>query len=578
MGPDWRQWMRYLVVGCLATALFSCAAAAQGMSVRIAGPDRSVEVSQGGDVVRIRKADRSFRFTREADGSIEVQISKGKEAEIRRFGSMQKLRESDKELHAELQASQLKAHGQAAAADPAQDRGMGDGNLRGSGDEAFAFLDALEGVVFADGDLTDEERANLNSRAREKLEAEMLKLLERERRNARGEGAEDAQVSLDIRRSRYRASLSALERDLIYRTGELRVPGGERFASTLDEQDDRVREFFAKLHDRVDDGLPEAWPQALEDGRKFHAGHSADLAKWAKEIGVTAKVMDIPRRITEMKKQLRNRLRRIRKQTRDPIESQLDDLEEMLLESYENLEDKVRDTPPAAWNELLADAEKYFVQYSKDLDRWAREAGIKESVPSPLESIESLRADLLDRVEQLRRLAGDKHEKELDELRDGINDTYATLKERVLNQDKKNWDELRGEAERHYEIYAASIQVWQRRIELGSAPERSPDQDVKLEPGEHMDIIEGVRVARLMPLPRQQLGLDNGLSVNEVVDADKGLPRAGVQVYDIILEINGTPVDSRTDLRKAVKAVESGAEYTVKVLRKGERKELKATR
>src|SRR5690606_7052955 len=246
------------------------------------------------------------------------------------------------------------------------------------------------------------------------------------------------------------------------------------------------------------------------------------------------------------------------------------DLEEMLLESYENLEDKVRDTPPAAWNELLADAEKYFVQYSKDLDRWAREAGIKESVPSPLETIESLRADLLDRVVQLRRLAGDKHEQELDELRDGINDTYATLKERVLNQDKKNWDELRGEAERHYEIYTASIQVWQRRIELGSAPERSPDQDVKLAPGEHMDIIEGVRVARLMPLPRQQLGLDNGLSVNEVVDADKGLPRAGVQVYDIILEINGTPVDSRTDLRKAVKAVESGAEYTVKILRKGE--------
>jgi hypothetical protein len=483
--------------------------------------------------------------------------------------------EQMQDLRVRAKTGVVEDHGEAKPADPAQDGGVGVGNARRANGEVKEFLDELDALEnFAEGDLTDEERARLADKARVKLERDMLRLQERERSNARDS---DPKEAAEIRQDRYRASLRALERDLIQRVANLRRPGGDKYESTLDDLDDRVRETFADLHDRLDEGGAKLWAQVLEDGRKFHAQYSVDVEKWGKEIGVNAPVMDIPRRITEIKKQLRARLVKIRKRGGNKIEDQMDDLEEKILASYEALEDKVDDTAPAHWPDLMASAEKFFVQYSSEMDKWAKEAGIDEAKPSPIETVDELREDLLERVAQLRRLAGDRHEGEIDKLEDAIRDTFADLRERILSEDKKAWNNLRNEAERHYKVFTDSINVWQRRIELGTSS-RSRDQDAKLPPGEHMDVIEGVRVARLAPLPRKQLGLDNGLSVNEIVDASRALGRAGLQVHDIIVEVNGSAVDSRMELRNAVNGIERGKEFTIKVMRDGKAKELKATR
>jgi S1-C subfamily serine protease len=91
-----------------------------------------------------------------------------------------------------------------------------------------------------------------------------------------------------------------------------------------------------------------------------------------------------------------------------------------------------------------------------------------------------------------------------------------------------------------------------------------------------MDIVDGVRVARLMPMPKKQLGLSNGLSVNEITDAEGALARAGLEVYDIIIKVNGTEVDSRTGLREELDKVAKDSEYELLIMRDGKEKTLKA--
>ncbi|MBK8205995.1 MAG: PDZ domain-containing protein [Planctomycetes bacterium] len=547
------------------------------MKLRIKTAERSIEVTGSGGEVRISKEGKSFKFERRDDGSVRVEIRADGEVKVETYASAEDLRKHDADLHRELEAAP-QAHGQANPADPSQEQGIGDGNARKDSGELQDFLDdidALNGVNFADGDLSDEERKVLAEKARQKLEKDMQRLQEREKDNAR---EKDPEESIDIKKDRYRASLKALERDLIYRLAELRRPGGDQYESNLDDLDERIRDTFSTLHDKVDDGGPKDWEVALGDGRKFHKLFGDELSKWGKDINVDAKVMDVPRRITEMKTQLRDRLKRIRKHGPNRIESNLDDLEEKILDSYESLESKVRDTPPSGWPGILATAEKFFIQYSADLDKWAKEAGVDEAVASPLEVIAELRSDLLDRVGQVRRLGGDKYESELDEVEDSIKDTFADLKDKVLNRDKGDWPEIQKSAEKHYKLFVDAINLWQRKIELGSAPKDAPDRDVKLPPGEQMDVVDGVRVSRLLPLPRKQLGLDHGLSVNEIVDADKPLARAGLEVYDIITEVNGKAVDSRTELRDAMTAIERGSEFTLTIMRNGKVQEVKGKR
>ena len=88
----------------------------------------------------------------------------------------------------------------------------------------------------------------------------------------------------------------------------------------------------------------------------------------------------------------------------------------------------------------------------------------------------------------------------------------------------------------------------------------------------------GVRVARLTPLVRKQLNLDNGLSVNEIVNADGILAESGLEVYDIILEINGEKVDTRTALGDAVASLKKGEDLKLTIMRDGKKETLKVKR
>ncbi|MBX3458683.1 MAG: PDZ domain-containing protein [Planctomycetes bacterium] len=544
------------------------------LRIRVKSDSRSVEVSGSGSEVIVKRDGKAFKFVRNEDGSIRVEVRDGAEVKVQAFADAEDLRKSDAALHRELQGTP-RAHGEANPADLTQEAGIGDGNARKDMGEVQEFLDLVDQLNFGDGDLSDEERKALNEKARQRLEKDMQKLQNREKDNAR---EKDPREDLDIKKSRHRASLKALERDLIYRVSDLRRPAGGKWEGTLDSMQDRIRDTFANLHDKMADGGPKDWERALEDGRKFHRQFSDELNKWAGEIGADAAVMDVPVRVTEMKKQLRDRLKRIRKAGPKRIENNLDDLEEKILASYERLEDKVKDTPPSGWKDILATAEKFFVQYSADLDKWAKEAGVDETVSSPLETIANLRQDLLERIAQVRRLDGEKFEDELDELEDNVKETFADLKDRVVNRDKKEWPAIQQQAEKHYKLFVDKINLLQRQIELGGKPKDSPDKDTPLPAGEHMDVVEGVRVARLLPLTRKQLGLDHGLSVNEIVDADKALARAGLEVYDIILEVNSSKVDSRNELRDAMNGIERGSDYTLKVMRGGKPLELKVKR
>lgn len=431
-----------------------------------------------------------------------------------------------------------------------------------------AILDALDEIALAvmnDGTLTEEEREMLIERARLRLEREARHVDEREARHGESEATH---------RDRYRISFRALERDLLYRIGELRRLGGARMESTLDDLDDKVRETFSRLHDKLSEAASDAWPQLLKDARKFHEGYRADLERWGKEIGAEPGIMDVPQRITDMKKQLRQRLRLIRRAGGNKIEDQLDELEERLLETYEGLESRVRSTAPANWGELLETAERYYHEYTEQLNRWALEAGIEDGAESPEYLVEELREDLAERLAQLRRVGSEEAEQHLEAVDRRIRESFDELRERARNGEKRAWPELRAAAQRHHEVMLDVLKAVQRRVETGADHRDSPDRDVQLPPGEHMDVIEGVRVARLMPLPRRQLGLENGLSVNEIVDADKALARAGLEVYDIILQVNGTKVDSRMELRNAINAVEQGADFKLEVMRAGKRMEL----
>ena len=148
-------------------------------------------------------------------------------------------------------------------------------------------------------------------------------------------------------------------------------------------------------------------------------------------------------------------------------------------------------------------------------------------------------------------------------------------------------------AAKYHKQFCDTIDMWQRKIvgatdkidrklpEVPAAKEdrpEYPEKDVPLAKGEQMDIIEGVRVARLMPMPKKQLGLENGLSVNEIVDADGALARAGLEVYDIIIKVNDKSVDTRTELRDQMNDVKRGSEYSIEVMRDGKIKTLKSSK
>lgn len=484
------------------------------------------------------------------------------------------------------------SHGEAAKAEPGD--AAPDGEVDGDGKAVGDLLRELHDIQFADGDLTDDEINALVEKARERLEKDMAKQRERERRIKAKPGSKDhKEETAEITQARYRDSLRALERDLIYNIASLRKPGGDRFERPLDNLQDKIKDTFADLHAKIADGKAETWADTLAVARKFHVEFSAQVTGWADKIGVDPAMPNAKDYIVETKKALRDRLRRLRKLGGSKYESQLDALEERILDTYEKLEEKLEDTVPEGWAAIVKDADKFNMTYTAELDGWAKQIGVDDTLPGPLEQLADLKRDLSGRIDDLRRIGGGEHESAIDGINDSINDTFADLKDKLLREKKELHQGTLETATKFHKQFADTIAALERRIvgadtkidrRFPEIPAKDtprtdyPEKDIELPKGEVMDIVEGVRVARLMPLTKQQLGLDHGLSVNEIIDADKALARAGLEVYDIILTVNGTKCDLRTDLREALAKLERGTEYEIVIMRKGEKQTLKATK
>lgn len=447
-----------------------------------------------------------------------------------------------------------------------------------------------EAMLMADGDLSQEESARLVQEARERLNRDLARLEKRERDNAREADPKDrAEEAKDIKKDRYRASVRALERDLLYRIDRLRKAGGDKYEANLDNLVDKIKDTFADLQDKLDDDPAATWSTTLDVARKFYNGYLEQVEKWGKEVGLDASVPDVDKRLKDMTEELVVRAKRLRKLGGEKYEDELDATIEKVKESFSTLREKLEDTPPKGWLEILAAGEKLHKQFGADLDKWAKQLGADESLPSPTERLAELSRDLLDRIAGLRKAGGNKHEDVLDRLEDKVRDTFADLKEKALNQSREHWAQTLEDAAKFHREYSEQIDLWELRIRGGDKPvERIPapepvpsvgktdypEKDLPLPESGHVDIVDGVRVARVGPLVRKQLGLENGLEVKEITDADGALARLGLEVYDIILEARGVKVDTRSGLREAMDGAKKGEEFSLVVLRGGKKQTL----
>ena len=447
----------------------------------------------------------------------------------------------------------------------------------------------LMAALMAEGDLTQEEVDRLIQQARQRLDRDLAKLEKRERENACEPDARDkAEDSHDIKKDRYRVSLRALERDLVYRIARLRKPGGDKFERPLDNLQDKIRDTYADLQDKIVDGPAKSWPATLELARKFHADFLTQIEKWGKEIGIDADVPNVDQLLKKMGDELVARARRLRTLGGRKYGDNFDSIIDRVRDRISDLREKLEDTPLRGWHAVLDEGEKFAAGIAAELDKWARQVGADEAMPSPGERLNALSQDLLDRISVLRKTGGEKFEDSMDALEDKVRDTFADLKEKVLNQAKEHWPRTLEDAAKHHREISEQIETWRLKIAGGArtggaesgepVPSRGnieyPEKDVSLPAGVHADIVGGIRIARVQPILRKQLGLENGLEVKEITDADGALAKLGIEVYDIILEAEGVKVDTRSGMREVLDGVKSGEEFSVVIMRAGKKETL----
>lgn len=276
----------------------------------------------------------------------------------------------------------------------------------------------------------------------------------------------------------------------------------------------------------------------------------------------------------------------------------LDDVVGKIKDTYADLRDKVLDENKKTWGQTLEKGRKFFDEYTAQLDGWEKKIGGDAKAPNPYDDMRDTERRLIRRVKNLRRAGGDKFEDILDNYEDKIKDTYADMYDKLKDDGTAAWKPV---GEMHVKFAAqmeADLDKVAAQIDSSKGPQerqpqpdekdppkdpdwkdnQSPERDVNLPPGEVADVVGGVRVARLTPLVRKQLGLENGLSVNEIVNADGILAECGLEVYDIILEINGEKVDTRTALRDAVASLKKGEDLKLTIMRDGKKETLKVKR
>lgn len=83
----------------------------------------------------------------------------------------------------------------------------------------------------------------------------------------------------------------------------------------------------------------------------------------------------------------------------------------------------------------------------------------------------------------------------------------------------------------------------------------------------------GVIPGDLTPVMRDKFGVKNG-AVVESVDKDTPAEKAGIQVKDVIIEVNGKAIKSGAELRRAAQAIAPGTEVKIVIIRDKKEKTL----
>ncbi len=481
-----------------------------GIQLRVANENRTVEVIGQTTRVSIERDGARFVFTREADGSVNLLLTRDGKSDERKFDSEAALKQDDAEMYALYEGKTVKVFAESAPAEQVASGTRPD--YRGGIENIEQFRRDLEQLkqgqngLMSDGDLADGDMKRLSREARERLERDMSRLEERDRENSKEKDAEaKAKESEGITLDRYLASVRALERSLLNRVSALKSGTNGETSASLDDLAGKIKDTYADLRDKLLDESKKTWGKTLETGRKFFDEFSEQLDGWSKKVGSDAQG---PNPYDDMRSSERNLLKRVktlRKAGGDRYSDMLDEYEDKIKDTYADMFDKLKDDGTAAWRPMAQMNEKFAAQMNADLDKLEKEIGNQRDVP---------------RAEEPKEPG-----------------------------EKPDWRD-----------------------------EQSPERDVKLPPGEQADVVGGVRVSRVTPLVRKQLGLENGLSVNEIVNPDGILAESGLEVYDIILEINGEKVDTRTALRDAVIALKKDEDLKLTIMRDGKKETLKVKR
>jgi serine protease Do len=83
----------------------------------------------------------------------------------------------------------------------------------------------------------------------------------------------------------------------------------------------------------------------------------------------------------------------------------------------------------------------------------------------------------------------------------------------------------------------------------------------------------GVGIQDLDQELKEYYGVDHGVLITQVFEGDPA-DKAGIESQDVILSVNGTPVDSARELSKVIAGLEVGETAKIKIIRKGETRTL----
>ncbi|MCC6575375.1 MAG: PDZ domain-containing protein [Planctomycetes bacterium] len=280
----------------------------------VAGSEsRSVEVTKNGTRVMVKREGEEFTFDKTAEGAFKVSVVKDGKTETADFKDEDSFKKDKPDWHKvyEGEGFTLRISPAVEPAEQPQHQGRPDATRDVAGEleelnELLAELERLNrgdpvdpvtprqpGVAPVEGELPQDAVDRLSENARKRLDRVMEKLERRARdNNTQANEQTRNDENSDIARERYAASLKALERTLIDRIKPLRKAGGDE--TKLDDLQDRIRDDFAGLSDRIDDGDKKEQARALEGGRKLFDTYEEEIIGWEVKLGVDADTPEKP--------------------------------------------------------------------------------------------------------------------------------------------------------------------------------------------------------------------------------------------------------------------------------------------